>query len=209
VAVGLAPPPIHLSGERMSDQNAQEPTMEEILASIRRIISEDDAPAEAPPAAEAAPEPAAAPVEPEPAPYVAAAPEPEPVEEDDVLDLTDPMPPPAMETHGDLDIYTPEPVAAAPEPPPPAYTPPPEPAPVYAAPPKAESALISDRAASASASAFSSLAAAIAMPSSGRTLEDVTRELLKPLLSAWLEENLPRIVEAKVAEEVERIARGR
>ena len=30
----------------MSDQNSQEPTMEEILASIRRIISEDDAPAE-------------------------------------------------------------------------------------------------------------------------------------------------------------------
>ena len=31
----------------MSDQSAPEPTMEEILASIRRIISEDDAPAEA------------------------------------------------------------------------------------------------------------------------------------------------------------------
>ena len=34
----------------MTDTTAQEPTMEEILASIRRIISEDDAPA-----AEAAP----------------------------------------------------------------------------------------------------------------------------------------------------------
>jgi cell pole-organizing protein PopZ len=33
------------------------------------------------------------------------------------------------------------------------------------------------------------------------------RELLKPLLAAWLDENLPRIVEAKVEEEVERIAR--
>ena len=32
----------------MSDQTSQEPTMEEILASIRRIISEDDAPAEEP-----------------------------------------------------------------------------------------------------------------------------------------------------------------
>ena len=30
----------------MSEQIAQEPTMEEILASIRRIISEDEAPAE-------------------------------------------------------------------------------------------------------------------------------------------------------------------
>jgi cell pole-organizing protein PopZ len=43
----------------MSDQSPQEPTMEEILASIRRIISEDDAPAEA----AAAPEPEPAPVE--------------------------------------------------------------------------------------------------------------------------------------------------
>ena len=30
----------------MSDSQSQEPTMEEILASIRRIISEDEAPAE-------------------------------------------------------------------------------------------------------------------------------------------------------------------
>ena len=43
----------------MTDQSAPEPTMEEILASIRRIISEDDAPAETPPVA-AAPEPAPA-----------------------------------------------------------------------------------------------------------------------------------------------------
>ena len=40
----------------MTDQTAQEPTMEEILASIRRIISEDDAPAET---AAASPEPVA------------------------------------------------------------------------------------------------------------------------------------------------------
>jgi hypothetical protein len=47
------------------------------------------------------------------------------------------------------------------------------------------------------------------MPAAGRTLEDVVRELLRPLLKTWLDENLPRIVEAKVAEEVERIARSR
>ena len=35
----------------MTDTSAQEPTMEEILASIRRIISEDDAPAAEPVAA--------------------------------------------------------------------------------------------------------------------------------------------------------------
>ena len=66
----------------MAQESAdQEPTMEEILASIRRIINEDDEPK---PAQEAAPEPQAAA---EPAPE----PEPEPVDmaEDDVLELTD------------------------------------------------------------------------------------------------------------------------
>ena len=76
----------------MSDQNAQqEPSMEEILASIRRIISEDgDEDNAAAPEAEAeAPEPVAA--DPEP---VAEAPEPveeavAPEPEEDVLELTD------------------------------------------------------------------------------------------------------------------------
>ena len=47
------------------------------------------------------------------------------------------------------------------------------------------------------------------MPKEGRSLEDVTRELLRPLIKSWLDENLPRIVEAKVEEEVQRIARQR
>ncbi|MDI6624888.1 MAG: DUF2497 domain-containing protein, partial [Brevundimonas sp.] len=55
----------------MTDQTAQEPTMEEILASIRRIISEDDAPAETAPTAAA---PAEAEIEAEP--QADAAPEP-------------------------------------------------------------------------------------------------------------------------------------
>ena len=49
----------------------------------------------------------------------------------------------------------------------------------------------------------------IAMPEAGRTLEDLTRELLRPLLKDWLDENLPRIVQARVDEEVARIARLR
>jgi cell pole-organizing protein PopZ len=193
-------PPIHLNGERMSDQNAQEPTMEEILASIRRIISEDE-PGEGGAAVpeEAAPEPAAA----APAPF-----EPEPEPEDDVLVLTDPIAPPPLESHGDLDIYTPDPVEE--EPAPPAYEAPPEapPAPSYA-PSSIEGALVSDETAYASASAFAALGSAITMPAPGRTLEDVVKELLNPLLKAWLDQNLPRIVEAKVQEEVQRIARGR
>ena len=69
--------------------------------------------------------------------------------------------------------------------------------------------LVSEPSAFAAASAFGHLSAAIAMPGAGRTLEDLTRELLRPLLKAWLDEHLPRIVEAKVAEEVERISRTR
>ena len=192
----------------MSEQTSQEPTMEEILASIRRIISEDETPpadeAETAPAAteepaavaaapapeptpEPAPEPPAA--EPEPAPEpVAAAPEPV-EEEEEALELTD-----KVETHGDLDVVAP----AAP----------PAPEPV-ASEPLVSEPLVSEHAATAAASAFGALSAAIAMPRADRTLEDVVRELLRPLLQQWLDDNLPAIVQQAVEGEVERIARGR
>ena len=178
----------------MSDQTSQEPTMEEILASIRRIISEDDVPAEGAAPAEAEPEPEAV--------EAAAAFEPAPEEEDDgVLELTE-----RVETLGDLDVYTPT-VSEEPE----------EPAPVAAAAPEYEpepapvapgEGLVGPIAASAAASAFGQLSAAIQMPADGRTLEDVVRELLRPLLKDWLDSNLPQIVQATVDREVERIARG-
>jgi len=49
----------------------------------------------------------------------------------------------------------------------------------------------------------------IHLPPEGRTLEDLMSDLLKPMLKAWLDENLPAIVEARVDEEVERITRRR
>ncbi len=174
----------------MAEQSAHEPTMEEILASIRRIISEDDAPEDA--GAQAAPEP-------EP---VAAAPAPEPQAEmededsDDVLELTETWEAPKSEVVGDIEAYEPEP---EPEP-----APPPRPAPVAAAP---SAGLVSDRTAAAASSAFGALTGAIQVPKSDRTLEDVTRDLLRPLLQAWLDENLPRIVEEQVRIEVERLSR--
>lgn len=181
----------------MSDQAAPEPTMEEILASIRRIISEDDGPAEAEAEASTVPEPAP---EPEPEPVQAFEPAPEPVE--DVLELTERVTP-QPETVGDIEAYTEAKLEPEPEPPPPA--PKPAPAPVA----RDDDRLVSEPIASAAAAAFGQLSEAIAMPPGGHTLEDVVRELLRPLLRAWLDENLPRIVEAKVAEEVERIARSR
>ncbi|MBW0003198.1 MAG: DUF2497 domain-containing protein [Hyphomicrobiales bacterium] len=42
-----------------------------------------------------------------------------------------------------------------------------------------------------------------------RSLEDVVKEMLRPLLKAWLDDNLPRIVERLVRTEIERVARGR
>jgi cell pole-organizing protein PopZ len=172
----------------MSEPNAPEPTMEEILASIRRIISEDE------PAAAA---PAAPVIEPEPAPPAA----PAPAAVDDVLELTEPVRDelPPLETHGDLEVH------AAPAAPAPA----PAPELVYVAPPAAEESLLSSAAAASAASAFGQLSQHVAMPVAGRSLEDVVRELLRPLLKTWLDANLPAIVQAKVEEEVERIARRR
>lgn len=184
----------------MSD--SQEPTMEEILASIRRIISEDEAPAD-----EAAPEPDAE-AKPEPEPAAAApepAPEPEPVHhaEEEVLELTEVAPEPA--TLGDLEISEPTPEPPAPEP-----APEPESEPVAHSPAPAhgpEEGLLSDSAAASVASAFGSLSHRIGMPAPSTTLDGVVRELLKPLLKEWLDQHLRAIVEAKVEEEVERQSR--
>ncbi|WP_374570013.1 DUF2497 domain-containing protein [Phenylobacterium sp.] len=184
----------------MSDQTAQEPTMEEILASIRRIISEDDgddaeggAPAEA--MEEAEPEAEAAPaleLPPEPEPELAPAPEPvleAPAEEEDVLELTE-----KVETVGDLDVYSPTAAPAA-EPEASTLTP--------------EEGLVGPVAASAAASAFGQLSASILMGNADLTLEQLVREMLRPMLKDWLDANLPRIVQATVDAEVERISRGR
>ena len=183
--------------------------MEEILASIRRIISEDDAPAEAAePAAAAAPAPAEEPVafheppEEPPAPAPIAA-EPEEEDDDGVLELTERVEVAAEEpeeTVGDIEVY------AAPEP---VHAPEPSRAEVaWRAPPADEEPLVGRSASQTAASAFGQLAQTLAMPRDGRTLEDVVRELLKPLLKQWLDEHLPEIVQAKVESEVERIARG-
>jgi uncharacterized protein len=188
----------------MSDTN-QEPTMEEILASIRRIISEDDQPqAEAASDTVATSEPATA--------------------DDEVLDLTEKVEEPAhdaapMETVGDLDVfprdpepdYAPEPAAAYA--PPPAPEPAAAPAPAPAAPAQRavvdEDSLISRTSAESAAASFAQLSQTLMMPKEGRSIEDVVRELLKPMLKDWLDQNLPSIVQQTVQEEVDRIARAR
>ena len=168
----------------MSETSSQEPTMEEILASIRRIISEDDAPAEGgdpPVAAAVAPVIVEPDPEPEPEPPVAEILE----DEDDDLELTQ-----KIDTLGDLDIMqSPEPAAAPP--PPPVET------------------LVSATVAAAAAASFGHLSANVALPQNGHTLEDVVREMLRPMLQQWLDANLPGIVQEAVQAEVDRIARSR
>lgn len=204
----------------MSETNAPEPTMEEILASIRRIISEDEPAASAPADAAAPagdpprpPEPAATPT---PAPAAAPAPEPR---HEEVLELTDrfePEPPaappaaPSTPALGDLDFSSPAPAPAM-QAPRPAPAPPARPAPAPAAfsAPVHDEPLVSASNADRAADHFSTLSSSLAMPASGRTLEDVTRELLRPLLKEWLDQNLARIVEERVQDEVERISRRR
>lgn len=175
--------------------------MEEILASIRRIISEDDAPADEP-AAEAAP--AESPPEPESLPDLEIpAAEPPPLmmgEDDDVLELTDrlddPLDTPEALSMSDLEVMAP--------PPQPSYD-----IPIDLPPLGDDENLVGDPASYSAASSFEALERNILMPGVGRTLEDVVRELLRPMMKAWLDDNLPGIVEAQVAAEVERIARLR
>lgn len=185
----------------MSETN-QEPTMEEILASIRRIISEDDAPAESEAPAEAGPAAAAAEpaseLEPMPDLEIPTAEPPALAPHEDVLELTERLDEPEPEIEpmdmSDLEVMEPQARHEIPEDFPPLGD---------------DEHLVGDPAAWSAASHFERLERGILMPAHGRTLEDVVRELLRPMMKAWLDENLPAIVEHQVAMEIERVARLR
>jgi uncharacterized protein len=68
--------------------------------------------------------------------------------------------------------------------------------------------LLSEDATASVASAFGSLAHTV-MAQNARTLDDLVREMLRPMLKAWLDDNLPNIVERLVRAEIERVSRGR
>jgi cell pole-organizing protein PopZ len=229
---------------------AQEPSMEEILASIRRIIADDDAsktPASELPQAEPPPRPVqplppvqqarppvqAAPPPPPPPPVPPPAappriereipPPPPPVIEEpvsfgqetvaeqsaDILDLTESMamnaeevgPPPQFRTidgNSDLDFDE-------------TQEPSPPPAPFPPAPPRLDDhqeRLLSNAAGAAVDSAFHALAQTV-LSQNARTLEDLVRDMLRPMLKSWLDDNLPSMVERMVRAEIERVSRGR
>ena len=214
---------------------AQEPSMEEILASIRRIIADDDGkppkpePVPAKPVAAAPPQPKSA--APEPAAmsqddidamlssFDKPAPEPPQSEpEPDVFDLTESMAasetdleetePPAFRTIGsEPDVMFAEP--------PPEPEPEPEPPPRAAAPPRRAAAvapheppIISAATRASVDAAFNSLAQSV-LVHNAMTLEDLVKEMLRPMLKNWLDDNLPNMVERLVRAEIERVSRGR
>ena len=222
----------------------QEPSMEEILASIRRIIADDDGRPKAPepvaPKPVAPPAAVAAPSRPAPVPPPAAAnnqddidamladldappkvaakpalmpaPKPAPMPAAppaDVLDLTEamaapePTPAPSFRTiDGASDVVFADPPEQRPEPPVRA-----EPRPQVAQQPASDQGLISNATVSAVDSAFNSLAYTV-IGQNARTLEDLVKEMLRPLLKSWLDDNLPGMVERIVRAEIERVSRS-
>ena len=194
----------------------QEPTMEEILASIRRIIADDDVskpaggPAKPAPASGAPAHAAAAPAA---ASHHDAMLSPFDGANDaaqagpDVFELTEAMQSEAAAfdtIDGPPDVV----FSDAPEPDEPAPPPAAAPRRTVAAVPPADRSLMSPRTAAAVDMAFNSLAHTVLVQNS-RTLEDLVREMLKPMLKAWLDDNLPNMVERLVRAEIERVSRGR
>jgi uncharacterized protein len=235
---------------------SQEPSMEEILASIRRIIADDDAsksaprPAEPPQAAAAAPAAAPAPAarsapppqappplprvaQPEPSIDEAEAADPEPMAEvedqaSDILDLTEqmaaptsqpapaPKPAPQFRTiDGSFDVSYDE-EKPAPQMPPAQMSAAQMPEERAAFPSEdnpyrgdaRSNQLLSSVTSAAVDSAFNTLAQTV-LVQNARTLEDLVREMLRPMLKAWLDDNLPGMVERLVRAEIERVSRGR
>jgi hypothetical protein len=217
---------------------AQEPSMEEILASIRRIIADDDAAKAPPPPPPEPPRPppvAAAPVRPVPPPPPPPPPLPPPPEPSvnetvldemlaelnatpapvdtaeemtsDVLDLTEAMtepssPPSGFRTiDGQSDIVFED--GAAEE-----LAEPDDNGGRLQFPERPHRPLMSSATSAAVDSAFNSLAHTV-LVQNARTLEDLVKEMLRPMLKSWLDDNLPSMVERIVRAEIERVSRGR
>jgi len=192
-----------MSAAQQEDQ--AEPTMEEILSSIRRIISDDNDPAAGGNAPAKKPAPDA--TRDEEAEINAQAPSEEVLELTQVVNddgsVTEIDPQIEDEIMFDELVAELEPEIALPEAP--EQPEQPEPAAVGFDEP-----IMSDVAARATVAALNQLV--IEMPKhiglgKGLTLEDITKELLRPLLKEWLDTNLPSIVERLVQEEIIRVSR--
>ena len=210
----------------MSDSRSpdSDPSMDDILASIRKIISDDEARAQVggqPPANP--PRPAVAPPV---APAADARPSGPPPKRDDVLLLTDlieePSAPPRP-VAAPIPLPRIDPVNAA-EMPQPHVDPMPDrpvPPPHPHDPILGGSPLIGAGVAGVASSAFDRLSQAMqesvpppaasdpgpAVGAGGKTIEDMVKEMLRPMLKDWLDKNLPPMVERFVEREIVRLTR--
>jgi cell pole-organizing protein PopZ len=87
------------------------------------------------------------------------------------------------------------------------HAPEPEPEADWSAGPEPQQ-ILSRSTVSAVESAFNSLANTV-LSNNARTLEDLVKEMLRPMLKSWLDDNLPNMVERIVKAEIERVSRGR
>ena len=201
----------------MSDANPkQEPSMEEILASIRRIISEDDDPGAKP--EESSAEDASDDVlelteiaeesEDEPAaPLEETAEEPAEQAAEEELSIDDVLEETSQEEELELLETGDEPAADAVEPAPEGAA-----TPVAAQP--VDTSLLATETAAATAGTLSGLVAAVDRAHGGsvlgdgnRTIEDLVKEVMRPMVKDWLDDNLPSLTERLVRREIERLAR--
>lgn len=67
--------------------------------------------------------------------------------------------------------------------------------------------LVSPSVDAAVTAAFESLGDLV-LPTHERTVEDLVKEILRPMLKSWLDDNLPQIVERLVRQEIERMSRN-
>jgi cell pole-organizing protein PopZ len=127
----------------------------------------------------------------------------------DVFELTDEMmvADPEPETafqhvEPDDDLEFAEAVAASSERQAPRFDPP-----SYDPPPVSPQQILSHSTVSSVESAFNALANTV-LSNNARTLEDLVKEMLRPMLKSWLDDNLPGLVERIVKAEIERVSRG-
>lgn len=210
----------------MSDaRNANnDPSMDDILASIRKIISDDEARAQVgnQQALSQSTRPTVVPPgEPRLAPAAGGA------AREDVLMLTDLIEEPKSGTTGPKAVPIPLPridPARAAEMPQPSFEQPSFEQPSFEQPSLIQphdGALVGSGAVGAASSAFARLNQAVqesvpapsahdpgpAIDANGKTVEDLVKEMLRPMLKEWLDRNLPPMVERFVEREIVRLTR--
>jgi len=193
---------------RFMAQPNQEPSMEDILASIKRIIAEDSEAVGVRPAKLRREAMAAV----SSSPLVAAVEEVEPGPEERVEEPDVDVAEPAAETEAEpaaqqaetpdvLELTSPMPETATAEAPQATHD-------AAFAPASALDGLLSSTSAEASRSAFAALSQLQVRSEEGKsnTLEGLVADLLKPMLREWLDRELPSLVERVVSAEVKRLA---